>query len=484
MIQNTVIMMIGVTSFLLTLGFFVWTSHGVSDVLWTPRTVDYKEDIDRHKRDADRIIDYLVTGAGKGVVYNNLAEMTDTYGYRLCGTQTLENVIDYMVDKLKKDGLDNVHKEPVNVTRWVRGNEWAKMLTPRVKPLSILGLGFSVGTPKSGVTAEVIVVRTFDELRDRAREVKGKIVVYNQVWENYGQSVEYRSQGGIEAAKLGAVAALVRSVTPLSINSPHTGQQSSDDWAKKIPTASITVEDAELMWRLSRRGINITVTLYMEAQNLSPVTSYNTVAEIKGSQYPEQVVLVSGHLDSWDVGQGDMDDGGGAFISWQALSVVRKLGLRPKRTLRVVLWTCEEEGIQGGQDYFRVHRNESTNMNIVMESDMGTFTPQGLLFTGSDQAMKIIKYLAATLLKRVNASNVAPDADLTDVFNWPSLGVPGASLKTDDASYFYYHHSQGDTMTVQDPDEMDLCSAVWAVTAYTLADLENMLPANRTISLK
>ncbi|KAH9503276.1 hypothetical protein Btru_068635 [Bulinus truncatus] len=385
-----------------------------------------------------------------------------------------------MVDQLQKDGLDNVHKEPVTVPRWVRGKEWAQMLAPRLHPLAILGLGYSVGTPKDGVTAQVIVVRSFDELHQRAEEVKGKIVVYNQDWEGYGNSVKYRGQGGMEAAKLGAVAALVRSVTPLSIYSPHTGMQNVDDWSMKIPTACITVEDAELMWRLSNRGVNITVTLYMEAQNLKSVTSYNTVAEIKGSKYPEQVVLVSGHLDSWDVGQGAMDDGGGAFISWQALSVVRQLGLRPKRTLRVVLWTCEELGIIGGRDYFRVHQNESKNMNIAMESDLGTFTPQGLGFTGSEEALKIMRYLANKLLSKVNATNVNPGADISDLINWPSVGVPVASLQTADSSYFNFHHSQGDTITVQYPHEMDLCAAVWAVTAYTLADLEDMLPAYRT----
>ncbi|XP_059161640.1 carboxypeptidase Q-like isoform X2 [Physella acuta] len=471
---------IGMTSFFLTVCLFGWTSLvSTSQTGWTDLN-SFTSDIASHKSVADQIIDYVLTGPAKGQVYNRLANMTDQFGYRLCGSNNLEKAIDYMVDQFKRDGLENVHKEPVTIPHWVRGNEWAYMISPRRKKLSILGLGFSVGTPKEGITAQVLVVCSFDELHARASEAKGKIVVYNQIWENYGQSVAYRSRGATEAAKLGAVASLVRSATPLSVYSPHTGEQTYDDNIKKIPTACITVEDAELMWRISSRGEPITVTLYMEAQNLNYLTSYNTVAEIKGSTYPEQVVLVSGHLDSWDVGQGAMDDGGGAFISWEALSLVRQLGLRPKRTLRVVLWTCEEFGVWGGQDYFRVHKNESKNFDIVMESDMGTFTPQGLGFTGSDEAMKIMKNLALSLLARVNATLVDQGAEMSDIFDWPNVGVPAASIKTDNGNYFDFHHSEGDTMTVQDSKQMDLCAAVWAVTAFTLADLEDMLPGNRT----
>ncbi|CAL1530737.1 unnamed protein product [Lymnaea stagnalis] len=472
---------IGLASLFLSVGLLVWSCAVTFGGRTLPRGYNYQDDIDSHKDRADRIIDHVLTGPAKGEVYNRLALMTDTFGYRLCGSENLEKAIDYMIDQFEKDGLENVHKEAVTVPHWVRGNEWAEMLTPRAKPLAILGLGFSVGTPKDGITGQVIVVRTFDELHARASEAKGKIVVYNQAWESYDQSVQYRSRGAIEAAKCGAVASLVRSATPFSIYSPHTGQQAYDDSTEKIPSACITVEDAELMWRMSARGQNITVTLYMEAQNLNYGTSYNTVAEIKGSKYPEQIVLVSGHLDSWDVGQGAMDDGGGAFISWEALSLVRQLGFRPKRTLRVVLWTCEEFGVVGGQDYFKVHRNESVNMDIVMESDMGTFTPKGLEFTGSDEAMKILSYLASKLLGRVNASVVDPGAEMSDIFNWPDVGVPAASIMTDNGNYFDFHHSQGDTMTVQSTTAMDLCAAVWAVTAFTLADLEEMLPANRTL---
>ncbi|KAJ8307989.1 hypothetical protein KUTeg_012863 [Tegillarca granosa] len=350
-----------------------------------------QEEISSYQSIADQIIKLSVNGAAQNQSYNRLATFVDKFGSRLAGTQNLENAIDYMLDVLARDGLENVHGESVKVPHWVRGSESAVMLEPRIKPLSILGLGYSNGTPTKGIKAEVLVVESFDELHKRASEAKGKIVVYNQKYVSYGVSVEYRSSGATEAAKVGGVASLIRSITPFSINSPHTGMQSYGNGVKKIPTACITVEDAEMMKRMADRGEKIVILLKMEAKNLPDVESRNTVAEIVGHQYPEQVVLVSGHLDSWDVGQGAMDDGGGAFISWQ------------------------EQGGVGSSQYYGRHKKDIDNFDLVMESDEGTFTPYGIYFSG-------------------------------------------------------------DTMTVQDPHQMNLCAAVWAVVAYTVADLEEMLP--------
>jgi len=436
-------------------------------------------DVLNQKTNANQIIDYVLKGAGKNLTYDRLALMTDKFGYRLCGSSTLEKTIDYMVDKLKEDGLENVHKEAVTVPHWTRGREWATLESPRKKDLAMLGLGYSVGTQNRVITAQAIVVSSFEELKARACEAKGKIVVFNQKWEGYGISVAYRSRGASEAAKVGGIASLIRSVTGFSIYSPHTGMQSYDNGIKKIPTACITVEDAELLWRMQSRGEKITISLYMEAENHPPVTSYKTVAEIKGWKYPEQVVLVSGHLDSWDVGQGAMDDGGGAFISWGALSIVRKLGLRPKRTLRLVLWTCEELGVIGGQEYFKTHAAEAKNFDVVMESDAGTFTPEGMSFTGSKQAMTIVRFITDNLLTEVNATKLESGAELPDLGQWLDIGVPGASILTKNDAYFDFHHSNGDTMTVEDPHDLDLCTIVWAVSSFVLADLENMLPGDR-----
>ncbi|XP_037641802.1 carboxypeptidase Q-like [Sebastes umbrosus] len=423
---------------------------------------------------AKQIIDLAVSGDAQNRSYRRLADFTDTIGNRVSGSQNLEMAIKYMYKAMTQDGLD-VHLEPVKVPHWVRGKESAEMIAPRAKSLAMLGLGSSIGTPPEGIEAEVLVVQSFEELKRRASEAMGRIVVFNQPFVSYGETVKYRAYGASEAAKLGAVASLIRSITPYSINSPHTGWQDYQDGVKRIPSACITMEDAELMWRMAQRGERIVVRLTMGAKTLPDADSFNTVAEITGWQHPEQVVLLSGHLDSWDVGQGAMDDGGGAMISWEALSLIKDLGLRPRRTLRTVLWTAEEPGGVGAQQYFNLHKVNMSNVDLVMESDAGTFTPVALQFTGSVAAQKMMAEVVK-LLAPINTTKLETHGEGTDISPWMQAGVPGASLHVADSRYFWFHHSEGDTMTVQDPREMNLCSALWAVVAYVVADLQDMLP--------
>jgi len=406
-------------------------------------------------------------------------------GNRVSGSENLEHAVQYMVQALQMDGLDNVHAEAVTIPHWERGYEYANMITPRAYPMQILGLGSSVGTQmygSDGITAQVVVFQSFDELANNSALAKGKIVVWNQQcdWvlmpvDCYGISVVYRVSGASAAAAAGAVASLTRTVAPFSIYSPHTGMQVYSSNVTQIPAACITIEDAEMMQRMQDRGQTITLKLYMEAKNLPNATGHNVVAEITGSTYPEEVVLVSGHLDSWDVGQGAMDDGGGAFISWQALTLVRQLGFKPLRTLRLVLWSCEEFGGVGAQQYFTKHQSEVADMDLVMESDLGVFTPQGIQFAGNAAAMQVMQGIG-TLLTSINASAVTTGGEGTDINYWMVAGVPGASLLNENQQYFWFHHSHGDTMTVMDPTAMDLASATWAVTAYTVANLPSMLP--------
>ncbi|MED6244702.1 hypothetical protein ATANTOWER_021568 [Ataeniobius toweri] len=240
---------------------------------------------------AKRIIELAVFGAAQNRSYRRLADFTDTVGNRVSGSQNLEMAIKYMHNAMTQDGL-NVHLEPVKIPHWVRGQESAEMIMPRAKSLAILGLGSSVGTPPEGVKAEVLVVQSFEELKRRASEAAGRIVVFNQPFISYGETVSYRAFGASEAARLGAVATLIRSVTPFSINSPHTGSQTYQEGVKRIPTACITVEDAELMWRLAQNKQKIIVRLIMGAQTLPDADSFNTVAEIRGWQHPEQQELV------------------------------------------------------------------------------------------------------------------------------------------------------------------------------------------------
>uniref|UniRef100_A0A8C5H1B8 Carboxypeptidase Q n=1 Tax=Gouania willdenowi TaxID=441366 RepID=A0A8C5H1B8_GOUWI len=423
---------------------------------------------------AKQIIELAVNGAAQNRSYRRLTDFTDTIGNRVSGSHNLEMAIKYMYNALKQDGLD-VYLEPVKIPHWIRGNESAEMVLPRAKRLAILGLSSSVATPPEGIEAEVLVVQSFEELKKRASEAQGKIVVFNQPFVSYGETVAYRLNGASEAAKLGAVATLIRSITPFSINSPHTGMQSYQNGVKQIPTACITLEDAELMQRMAQRGQKIVVRLTMDAKSLPAADSFNTVAEIKGWQHPEQVVLLSGHLDSWDVGQGAMDDGGGAMISWEALSLIRDLGLRPRRTLRTVLWTAEEQGGVGAQQYYDLHKVNISNFDLVMESDTGTFAPVALQFTGSGAARKVMEEVVK-LLAPINTTKLEKHGEGTDISPWMQAGVPGASLHVADSRYFWFHHSEGDTMTVQNPRDMDLCSALWAVVAFVVGDLQDMLP--------
>ncbi|XP_012617435.2 carboxypeptidase Q [Microcebus murinus] len=436
---------------------------------------EIQKEIARYGDVAKAIIQLAVYGNAQNRSYDRLALLVDTIGPRLSGSKNLEMAIGIMHQSLKDNDLDNVHLEPVKIPHWERGEESAVMLKPRIHTMAILGLGSSTGTPPEGITAEVLVVHSFDELKIRASEAKGKIVVYNQAYVNYSTTVKYRIQGAVEAAKVGAVASLIRSVTPFSIYSPHTGIQKYEDGVPKIPTACITVEDANMMSRMASRGVKIVIQLKMEAKNYPDTESFNIVAEITGIKYPEQIVLVSGHLDSWDVGQGAMDDGGGAFISWEALSLIRDLGLRPKRTLRLVLWTAEEQGGIGSFQYYQLHKVNISNYSLVMESDAGTFLPTGLQFTGSPKARAIMKEVMS-LLQPLNITQVLSHGQGEDINVWIQAGVPGASLIDNLYKYFFFHHSHGDTMTVMDPKQMNVAAAVWAVVSYVVADMEEMLP--------
>ncbi len=433
------------------------------------------QEIKSYQSIADEIIEYSLKGPGQNQSYDRLSVFTDKFGSRLSGTKNLENSINYMLNALQKDGLDNVHGEVVNVTHWERNMEYATLLEPRIKDIALSGLGSSVGTGADGITADVIVVRSFSDLDAHASDVPGKIVVYNQNFVSYSATASYRVLGASKAAKYGAVATLIRSVTPQSIYSPHTGIQFYAGSVKKIPTACITVEDAEFLDRVQSRGESIKIKLFMGAVNYNMSQSRNTVAEIKGSMYPEQIVLVSGHLDSWDVGEGAMDDGGGAFISWQALSIIKELGFKPKRTIRLVMWTDEEAGGVGSQQYYQEHKDEAKNISILFESDEGVFTPYGMLFTGTPKAKAVMAQIGQ-LLNAVNSSEVYDNGGGTDVQWWRKDGVPTASIANHNEKYFWFHHSNGDTMTVLDPVEMNLCSAVWATYAYVLADMDQLLP--------
>lgn len=420
---------------------------------------------------ADRLIDAAL--GDSSTAWRRLAEMADTYGPRLSGSPNLERAIDWMVTQMKRDGLENVHTEPVMVPHWVRGEESAELVSPRRRSLPMLGLGGSIATPKQGITAEVLVVSSFDDLTRRAAEAKGKIVLFDVPFTSYGATVQYRANGAVAAARAGAVASLVRSVTPNSQQRPHTGGMRYDSTVTKIPHAAITVEDAMMLHRMQDRGDRIVVTLKMNAQTLPDAPSRNVVAELRGTERPDEVVVFGGHIDSWDVGQGAMDDGGGVVVAWEALRLMKRLGLRARRTIRVVGWTNEENGMRGGHAYAAA--NPAANHVLAIESDGGVFKPSGFGFTGSDSAMAIVKRVGA-LLERIDAGTITKGGGGADIAPTMQGGVPGMGLSVDGTRYFWYHHTDADTMDKLDPREMQLCVATMVVMAYVIADLPERLP--------
>jgi carboxypeptidase Q len=342
----------------------------------------------------DKIINEITNGKYEGKTWDSLAELTDLFGPRMSCSDSLEKATDYAVETMKKNGLENVHNENVTAPKWIRGFESADLVSPWKRNLPLLGLGSTVGTPRGGIIADVIAVESFDEFDKVPEEqVKGKIVVFVPKWEGYGKTVAYRDYAATHAAKKGAVASLIRSVTPYSISSPHTGQQHYADDIKKIPAAALTVEDAEMILRMYRRGQQVTIHLEMSDRNMGNCTTRNTIGELVGTKFTNtSVVVVSGHLDSWDVGVGAMDDGGGAMISWKAVEFLKDMGLRAKRTIRAILWTTEEQGIFGAQQYVEQHKKqEKEEFNFFMESDIGTFEPRGLDYSGNVDGACIIK---------------------------------------------------------------------------------------------
>ncbi|HET9012532.1 MAG TPA: M20/M25/M40 family metallo-hydrolase, partial [Gemmatimonadaceae bacterium] len=296
----------------------------------------------------DRLIDAATKDSA---AWNRIAELTDTFGHRLSGSEALERAIDWTLARMRSDGLENVRGEPVMVPHWVRGEESAELVAPRRKAMTMLGLGGSVGTPAGGLTAPVLVVTSFDDLQKRAADARGKIVLFDVPFTTYGQTVAYRGAGAAAASRAGAVAMLLRSVASFSMNSPHTGSMRRDTTATPIPAAAITVEDAMLLHRLQDRGVTPSVHLTMNARTLPDAPSRNVVAELRGRELPDEVVVLGGHIDSWDVGQGAMDDAGGVVAAWEAVRLMKQLGLRPRRTVRVVGWTNEENGTRGGIGY-------------------------------------------------------------------------------------------------------------------------------------
>jgi carboxypeptidase Q len=418
----------------------------------------------------------LITAAtNSDFAFRRLAEFCDTFGPRLSGSTNLEKAIDWVLAEMKKDGLENVHGEDVMVPHWVRGAESCELLEPRYRKMPMFGLGGSIATTPDGITADVLVVTNFADLENRAADAKGKIVLINQPFTTYDDTVRIRTQGAVRAARAGAIASLVRSVTPYSLQSPHTGGMRYSNDVVKIPHAAISLEDADMFQRMQDRGQKIVVRLKMNAETLPDAKSRNVIGEIIGREKPDEIVVVSGHIDSWDVGQGAMDDGGGAVAAWEAVRLMHKLGLRPRRTVRVVLWTNEENGLRGARTYRAEHKAELAKHVLAIESDQGPFKPEGFAFSGSDKAAGRILEIGK-ILGKIEAGHITLGSDDADVSELASEGVPAMDLVVERSKYFYYHHTDADTMDKLDPHDLSRCAAAMAVMSHIVADMPETLP--------
>lgn len=434
-----------------------------------------QQDIAGYSEKAQKIIEEALNNEE---AFTRLTTYVDQYPHRLSGSESLENSIDWIIQKMREDSnLDTVYTQPVMVPHWVRGEESATLTSPHKLELPMLGLGGSVSTPEEGIEAEVLVVKNFEDLKAHGERAKGKIVVYNVPFTSYGETVQYRINGAIEAAKQGAVASLIRTVGSYSMQTPHTGTSSYDENVKKIPHAAITIEHAKLLQRMQDRGENISIQLKMNAQTLPDKESRNLIAEIKGSEKPEEIVVIGGHIDAWDVGQGAMDDAGGCFAAWQALRTLQELGYQPKRTIRLVMWTNEENGLRGGNRYrdMVMKSGEIENHILAIESDSGVFDPRGFGFSGSDKAYVMIKQIGK-LLAPIESENITKGGGGADIGPIMREGVPGMGLRVDGERYFWYHHSAADTIDKLSREEFNECVATLAVMAYVVADMETSLP--------
>ena len=409
--------------------------------------------------------------------YDRLAYLCYRIGNRLSGSASLEKAIAWSVEQMKAAGLSNVRVIPTTVPHWVRGAESGRILTPLDRPLHMLGLGMSIGTPPGGITAEAVAVSSFDDLAKLGRDkVQGKIVVYNYAFQGYGSGRNYRQSGASRAAALGAVAALVRSATPLAMQAPHTGAMVYDEAQPKIPTAAISPEDALMIGRLYSEGVPVKIHLEMGAQLLPNADSGDVIGEIPGSEHPEEVVVIGGHIDSWDVGQGAQDDGASIIACLQALALIHKLGLQPRRTLRVAFWVNEENGGRGGEAYRAFVGGEIKNQVAALEMDGGAETPRGFGAGVDAQSMDMLRQIGA-LLDPIGAGEITGGGGGEDINPLIRDGVPGFSERAAGTHYFDWHHSEADTLDKVNPDDFRKSVAALAVFSYALADMPERVTA-------
>ena len=421
--------------------------------------------------------------------YRQVAHLTENIGPRPSGSVQAKAAVDYVAGELRQLGLD-VHLEEVKVPHWVRGaetaelTEYASQAAGTMQKVVLTALGGSASTSAEGLTADVVVVNNFDELKALGHDkVAGKIVLFNELYDKqkaaagmafvaYGEAVRYRGAGPKAAADLGAVAALVRSVGSADFRLPHTGFS----FPAGIPAGAVTAEDADLIAHLFAQG-KVRMHLTLTPQKLPDATGYNVIADLKGSEHPEQVVVVSGHLDSWDLGTGAIDDAAGVVVAMEAAEIVQRLHLHPKRTLRVIAWMDEESGGAGSQTYTKDYSNQFPNHVAAIESDSGAAHPLGFDVKMTPHAAELLRPALAILQSfggnAVMPTSYPPGADIAPM---SEAGVPALGILQDGRTYFHYHHTAADTLDKIVPSELRENAAAMAVMGYALASMKDSLP--------
>lgn len=414
--------------------------------------------------------------------YERMRPLTDTIGARLAGSASEARAVAWAKAEFEKDGL-RTRLEPVMVPVWVRGEEHAEILEPGPMPLAMLGLGGSVGTPAEGITAPVVVAGSFDELTALGESrVRGKIVVFDHPFvrtgdefKDYGAAVKYRGDGPSAAARLGAVAALVRSVATASLRTPHTGGFMYDEAYPRIPAASIATEDALLLHRLVQAGHEVKVHLFMEAHTEPDRPGSNVVAEIRGRKNPREIVLIGAHLDSWDVGTGAIDDGAGVAMVLETMRLLAS-GPPPRRTVRAVLFANEENGTRGAKDYRDSHQDELARHVAAIEADSGAARALGVSVTAGSGGVDLLRSLLIPVLAPLGASRFKGEGGGADVGHLRKAAVPMLSIDNDGTRYFDFHHTMADTLDKIDPEALQQATATLAATTWILAESQKLLP--------
>ena len=413
--------------------------------------------------------------------WRKVAWLSDRIGARLSGTPQAEQAVTWALDEFRRDGLARVRAEKVMVPRWIRGAIDARVTAPVSQPLAALALGMSVGTPEAGLEAEVVEVDSFEAMRALGDKVRGRIVLFNRVTRadphgaGYGENGNLRYRGPSEAARQGAVAVLVRSLGTQTARLPHTGSLGYLDDAPRIPAAAIAAEDADLIHRLLLGGDPVRVSLRLGCKTLEDVASANVVAELRGRTRPDEIVLIGAHLDSWDVGTGATDDGAGVAITMEAMRLLRTLGLRPKRTVRAVLFMNEENGVRGGRAYAADHEAELAQHVAAIESDSGAGRPLGFNIDAGDGGLDLMRALAQPLAG-LGVLDIRAGHTGTDIGPMRPKGVPTLSLQQDMTHYFDWHHTEADTLDKVDAGELARNAVAMAYIAWALADSDATLP--------